>query len=212
MTQILTCENIFSRNQIIPVVVLNEISSAVAVANALLAGGISIMEVTLRTTNALNIIEKISNEVPEMLVGAGTIITEDDYHKAIKHGSKFIVSPGLTHELAQVNKNYDIPFIPGVITPTEIITALNHGFKYLKFFPAESFNGLTTLKSYSSVFSQVKFCPTGGINMENANKYLQLPNVAGIGCSFLITEEYIKNNAFDKITLLATKIRVLCNK
>lgn len=210
MSQILTCETIFLNNKIIPVVVLNDISKAVPIARSLMAGGINIMEVTLRTPNALNIIEKISTEVPEMLVGAGTILTDDDYHKAVKHGSKFIVSPGLTDDLVKVSQTYDVAFIPGVITPTEVITAFKSGFRFLKFFPAESFNGLTTLKSYVSVFSQIKFCPTGGITMENASKYLNLPNVAGIGCSFLITEDSINNNAFDKITQLATQITTLC--
>lgn len=203
MSAKLTCEQIFNKNKIVPVVILNDIDKAVPVAHALLAGGISIMEVTLRTPNALAIIEKLTKEVPEMTTGAGTILNDDHYHKAIKHGAQFIVSPGLTAELAKVSADYDAPFLPGAITPTEIMQALLMGFEYLKFFPAESYNGYNVLKALSSPLSQVKFCPTGGITTENARKYLALPNVVGVGCSFLIKEEHVQSGNYQKITDLA---------
>lgn len=203
MTDILTCEQIFRQNKIVPVVILNDIEKAVPIAHALLEGGISVMEVTLRTPNALKIIEKLSNEVPQMVTGAGTILNDDHYHIAIKHGAQFIVSPGLTPELANVAKNYNIPFLPGAITPTEIMQAMLMGFDHLKFFPAESYNGYEVLKALSSPLSSVKFCPTGGINIDNAKKYLSLPNVVGVGCSFLIKDEFVSSSNFAQITTLA---------
>jgi 2-dehydro-3-deoxyphosphogluconate aldolase/(4S)-4-hydroxy-2-oxoglutarate aldolase len=193
----------FQKNKIVPVVILNDIDKAVPVAHALLEGGISVMEVTLRTPNALAIIEKLNKEVPEMITGAGTILNDDHYHKAVKHGAQFIVAPGLTAELAQVSKEYNVPFLPGAITPTEIMQALLYGFDYLKFFPAESYNGYDVLKALSSPLAAVKFCPTGGINIENARKYLALPNVVGVGCSFLIKEEHVASGNYAKITSIA---------
>ncbi len=198
-----SCANLFEKNKFIPVVILNDIDKAVPIAHALLDGGISVMEVTLRTNNALKIIEKLNNEVPEMTTGAGTILTEEHYHMAVKHGAQFIVSPGLTAELTEVSKHYDIPFLPGAVTPTEIMQASLIGYQYLKFFPAESYNGYDVLKALASPFAHIKFCPTGGINIDNAKKYLTLPNVVGVGCSFFIKDEYITNNNYAKITELA---------
>lgn len=203
MSNKLTCEQLFQKNKIVPVVILNDIDKAVPIAHALLEGGISVMEVTLRTPNALSIIAKLTKEVPEMITGAGTILNDDHYHKAIKHGAQFIVSPGLTPELVKVASQYDAPFLPGAITPTEIMQALLHGFDYLKFFPAESYNGYEVLKALSSPLSTVKFCPTGGINLDNARKYLALPNVVGVGCSFLIKEEQVASGNYTKITATA---------
>ena len=203
MQKTLTCEELFNQNKFVPVVVLNDIEKAVPIAHALLAGGISVMEVTLRTPNALAIIEKLTKEVPQMITGAGTILTDEHYHLAIKHGAKFIVSPGFTPNLAKVAKSYKVPFLPGAITPSEIMQASLHGFNYLKFFPAESYNGYNVLKSLSSPFSSIKFCPTGGINTENAKKYLALANVAGVGCSFLVKDDLVANNDYNQITNLA---------
>jgi len=204
MTKYYTCEELLSNNTFIPVVVLDDISKAVPLAQALLAGGIKTMEVTLRTKNALAIIEKIAHEVPDMIVGAGTVLNFDQYHMAIKHGSKFIVSPGLTKDLVDVSRDYDAPFLPGAVTPTEVMLALEHGFNYLKFFPAENYNGVGTLKAFASVFSQVKFCPTGGITPDNAKNYLALNNVLSVGCSFLAPSELIKNDDFAAITEIAS--------
>ena len=203
MCNIANCEQILSQNKVIPVVVLDNEDKAVHIAQALLAGNIKIMEVTLRTPNALKIIKKIADEVPKMLVGAGTVINEDQYNLAVSNGAKFIVSPGLTTELINVAKTYDIPFLPGAITPSEIMCAQKYGFKHLKFFPAESYNGVKMLTSLASVFSDIKFCPTGGINLNNLNGYLSLSNVIAVGCSFLAPKNLIANNDFDKITQLA---------
>lgn len=201
-TPILTQANIFDQYKLIPVVAINDPQSAIALAHALLEGGIKIMEITLRTPNALSIINTISSTIPEMLVGAGTILTEDQYHMAIKHGAKFLVSPGLSTNLKIVATEYDIPLIPGAITPTEIMEALDDGFDHLKFFPAESFNGLSTLKTLHAIFPKVKFCPTGGISLTNLEQYIKLPNVATVGCSFLANPELINNGSFAQITAI----------
>lgn len=211
MKNLITCKDLLTTHPFIPVVVLNDETKAIPLANALLAGGIKIMEITLRVPNALKIIELIHKTVPEMTVGAGTVLTDDQYHKAVKHGAQFIVSPGLTSNLVEVSNDYDVPFLPGVITPTEIITAVNYGFKYLKFFPAENFNGLNTLKSYESVFSEVKFCPTGGITISNIPEYLKLKNVVSVGCSFLAQQKTIEQNNFEEITALAKQVSLLGN-
>lgn len=199
------CEQLFQRHKILPVVTIVDIDKATQLAMALLKGGISIMEVTLRTPNALSIIEKISHDIPEMVVGAGTVINEDLYHKSIKHGAKFIVSPGLTESIAKVANDYPVPFIPGAITPSEVMKAIEFGFNHLKFFPAESYNGTKTLKSMVNVFPNVKFCPTGGIGLDNAMEYFDLPNVIGIGVSSMVNKDLIENNKFEKITELAQK-------
>jgi 2-dehydro-3-deoxyphosphogluconate aldolase / (4S)-4-hydroxy-2-oxoglutarate aldolase len=205
----LSAEEIFNTNKFVPVVVLNEVEKAVPLAKALLAGGISIMEVTLRTENALQIIETIANEVPEMTIGAGTILSVNDYEMAIKAKSQFIISPGLTLELVEVSKNHDAAFLPGAVTATEVMNAINLGFKYLKFFPANT--GYETLKSLASPIPQVKFCPTGGISLENADKFLALPNIAAVGCSFLADSKLIAANAYDQITENAKKALALLN-
>jgi 2-dehydro-3-deoxyphosphogluconate aldolase/(4S)-4-hydroxy-2-oxoglutarate aldolase len=200
MQNSLTAAELFKQNRIIPVVVINEINKAEAVVSALIEGGITAIEVTLRTTNALEIIHLLAKKFPQMLVGAGTVLSDNDYHKAAGNGAKFIVSPGLSYELAKTSGDYTIPFIPGAITPTEIINAYNLGFTHLKLFPAQSFNGIELLKSLSSPFPNIKFCPTGGINMDNIKQYLTLPNVAAVGCSFIVSADIIKNEDYKQIT------------
>ncbi|MBP9742940.1 MAG: bifunctional 4-hydroxy-2-oxoglutarate aldolase/2-dehydro-3-deoxy-phosphogluconate aldolase [Burkholderiales bacterium] len=212
MTHHLSCKELFAQNKVIPVVMLNDINTAVTIAHALLQGGISIIEVTLRTPNALAIIHTLSKEVPEMIVGAGTILNDEQYHSAVAYGAKFIVSPGLTDELAKVSAAYPIPFLPGAITPTEIMQALLHGFEYLKFFPAESYNGYNTLKALSAPFAQAKFCPTGGINLDNMHKYLSLHNVVGVGCGYLVNEDLVKQGNFSQITNLANQAVEISNE
>lgn len=193
-----TSEQIFTKNKFVPVIVLNEVEKAVPLAQALLAGGISIMEITMRTPNALKIIEVIANEVPDMTVGAGTILGPKDYENAIKYKSQFIISPGFTRDLYEVSRNNDVAYLPGAVTASEVMNALTLGFTYLKFFPANS--GYETLKALASPIPQVKFCPTGGISLENARKFLDLPNIAAVGCSFLASNDLIKANDFDQIT------------
>jgi 2-dehydro-3-deoxyphosphogluconate aldolase/(4S)-4-hydroxy-2-oxoglutarate aldolase len=209
MSHNFTCEELLSQNSCIPVVVLDDITKAIPLANALITGGINVMEITLRTPNALAIIEKISNEVPKMIVGAGTILTTKQYELAIKHGAKFIVSPGLSNELIKISNNYTTPFLPAAVTPSEVMQALEHNFTCLKFFPAESYNGIITLKAFSAIFKQIKFCPTGGISLDNIKNYLNLDNVLSVGCSFLAQDNLIKNNDFISITNIAHKTKLI---
>ena len=209
MEKYYTCAELLGKNPFIPIVILDDITKAVPLAQSLIAGGINIMEVTLRTKNALAIIETITSEVPDMVVGAGTVLGTDQYHLGVKHGAKFIVAPGLTNNLIEVSHDYDVPFLPGAVTPTEIMCALEHGFNYLKFFPAENYSGVATLRAFSSVFNQVKFCPTGGITLENAKNYLNLENVLSVGCSFLAQDTLIRNCNFAAITEIAVKTRLI---
>ncbi|MCX8514649.1 MAG: bifunctional 4-hydroxy-2-oxoglutarate aldolase/2-dehydro-3-deoxy-phosphogluconate aldolase [Burkholderiales bacterium] len=207
----LTAADLFKQNKVIPVVVINDVDKASAIVTALLEGGINAIEITLRTINALEIINLVAKQFPEMLVGAGTVLSDSDYHKAAGKGAKFIVSPGLSQELANTSHDYDIPFIPGAITPTEIINAYNLGFEYLKLFPAQSFNGIELLKSLSSPLPHIKFCPTGGINMNNIKQYLELPNVAAVGCSFIVSADVIKNSDYQQITKTCKTITSFIN-
>ena len=183
--------------------IINDENDALKLANALLDSGISIMEITLRTPKALEIIASLKKRLPEMAIGAGTVLNDDQFHTAIKHHSDFIVSPGLTRQLIQVSQNYDAPLLPGAVTPSEIMHAFDNGFEFLKFFPAESYNGIKTLKSLAPVFPNVKFCPTGGITLQNLADYLVLPNVIAVGCSFLADNKLIREGKFNQITQLA---------
>jgi 2-dehydro-3-deoxyphosphogluconate aldolase/(4S)-4-hydroxy-2-oxoglutarate aldolase len=205
----LTMGEVFNNHRIIPVVVLNDPAIALKIGEALINGGISVIEVTLRTPNALNVIEHLRNNLPQLIVGAGTILNDDQYHLAVKHKAQFIVSPCLSNELVAVSKNYELPFLPGAVTPSEILNAYNNGFSYLKYFPAESYNGTQCLKSIASVFPQIKFCPTGGVDLLNAKNYLSLPNVAAVGCSFLVNQAAVDQGNFASITDLALQINQL---
>ncbi len=211
MKEFLTVEKLGIISKIMPVVVLDNINDAVPLANALLAGGICVMEVTIRTSAAFLAIEEISKNVPEMIVGAGSIITDDQYHQAVKRGAKFIISPGLTHDLAFTSRYYDVPFIPGVMTPSEVMKALVRGFTHLKFFPAEVSNGFEIIKAMQGPLSSAKFCPTGGINLSNIQKYLALPNVFAAGCSFIVDKALIEAGDFAKITELSKQAVALVN-
>jgi len=206
MNNNLTITQIFDNHNIIPVVTLNDIDCALKVANALMHGGINIIEVTLRTDNALEVIRHLSHNLPQLVVGAGTVLNATQYNLAVENGAQFIVSPGLNQELITTSKKYTLPFLPGAITPSEVLTAYSHGFCHLKYFPAESYNGSSSLKSMASVFPQIKFCPTGGIDLSNANKYLSLANVAAIGCSFLVNQDIINQGDFARITDMALEI------
>lgn len=182
--------------KIIPVVVLDDPELGADVAYALIEGRIDTIEVTLRTPNALKVIDKIAHKVSGITVGAGTVLNEDDYDMAINHGAKFIVSPGLSSQLVDASHKYDAPFIPGAVTPSEIIFALENGLSHLKFFPAQNYGGIATLKSLASVFAKVKFCPTGGINGDNFKEYLDLPNVVAVGTSTICAESILIQGNF----------------
>lgn len=202
----MTFEQIFANCKILPVVVINDVTAAKGLADTLLESGINSIEVTMRTPNALKIIELLAKEVPEIIVGAGTIKNTHDFNLARNAGAKYIISPGLTESLLQeASKHKDTLFLPGIITPSEALLALEYNCKHLKFFPAENYNGQQVLKSLASVLDEIKFCPTGGININNMSNYLRLPNVMAIGMSEIVEKSLIANHDFTKIKELASK-------
>ncbi len=187
-------------SKIIPVITIYDLKTSVNLAKALLDGGIKILEITLRTNNAIEAIKLIANEVPQVIVGAGTILNFKMLEEVKNAGAKFAISPGLNSIFAIEAQNIDITLIPGVATASEVMLALEFGYKNLKFFPAESAGGITMLKSLAAPFSGVKFCPTGGINLDNMQNYLNLNNVLCVGGSWLSPKELILEKQWSKIT------------
>ena len=187
-------------SKIIPVITIYDLKTSVNLAKALLDGGIKILEITLRTNNAIEAIKLIANEVPQVIVGAGTILNFKMLEEVKYAGAKFAISPGLNSIFAKEAQNIDITLIPGVATASEVMLALEFGYKNLKFFPAESAGGITMLKSLAAPFSGVKFCPTGGINLDNMQNYLNLNNVLCVGGSWLSPKELILEKQWSKIT------------
>jgi 2-dehydro-3-deoxyphosphogluconate aldolase / (4S)-4-hydroxy-2-oxoglutarate aldolase len=182
---------IFRETKVIPVVTIEREADAVPLARALARGGLNVLEVTLRTPAAPSAIAAIARDVPEVVVGAGTILRGSDVTRALGAGARFLVSPGLTPELAAAGLASEVPFIPGAITPSEVILARELGFSFLKFYPAGGAVGVTTLRNYALVFSGTVFCPTGGVTGENAREYLALPNVPLVGGAWMATPEAI---------------------
>ena len=198
-------DEIFSKSKIIPVMVVEDYRVALNVSEALLKGGVSIIEITLRTPTAFKVAEKVLNEFPEILVGIGTIINPSQLVETYAIGAHFGVSPGYNRGLIEIAKGQlsDLPYLPGISNPSQIMKCINKGFFTLKFFPASSNGGIDFLKQMNSVFNNVKFCPTGGINISNASDYLSLPNVISVGGSFALPIEAINNNDWKSITKIA---------
>ncbi len=185
---------------IIPVVVIENIKDAVPLAQSLVEGGIPIIEVTLRSSCALEAIELIAKNVPKMRVGAGTILNPTQLEQAQNRGAEFLISPGLTIKLLEHAKKKDMPLIPGVSSSSEVMQALELGYNALKFFPAEYCGGVKLLNAFNGPFKGVKFCPTGGISADNMHSYLNLENVLCVGGSWLTPKNLIQNKEWDKIT------------
>ncbi len=185
---------------IIPVVVIEDIKDAVPLAQSLIEGGIQIIEVTLRSSCALEAIELIAKNVPKMCVGAGTILDPTQLEQAQNRGAEFLISPGLTIKLLEYAKKKDMPLIPGVSSSSEVMQALELGYNALKFFPAEYCGGVKLLNAFNGPFKGVKFCPTGGISADNMHSYLNLENVLCVGGSWLTPKNLIQNKEWDKIT------------
>ena len=188
---------------VIPVIVLNDVRQAVPLARAMIAGGIRMLEVTLRTSQALACIEAIAKEVPDAVVGAGTVRSAADAVAAHHAGARFAVSPGFTPALGRQCRDLDLPLLPGVATGSEIMLAQEEGFKALKFFPAVQAGGLAMLKAWQGPFGDVVFCPTGGIHAGNAHEVLALSNVACVGGSWLVPADALARGDWDAITSLA---------
>lgn len=185
---------------IVPVVVIENIKDAVPLAQSLIEGGIPIIEVTLRSSCALEAIELIAKNVPKMCVGAGTILNLTQLEQAQNRGAEFLISPGLTIKLLEHAKKKDMPLIPGVSSSSEVMQALELGYNALKFFPAEYCGGVKLLNAFNGPFKEVKFCPTGGISADNMRSYLNLENVLCVGGSWLTPKDLIQNKEWDKIT------------
>ncbi len=185
---------------IVPVVVVENIKNAVPLAQSLVEGGIPIIEVTLRSSCALEAIELIAKNVPKMRVGAGTILNPTQLEQAQNRGAEFLISPGLTIKLLEHAKKKDMPLIPGVSSSSEVMQALELGYSALKFFPAEYCGGVKLLNAFNGPFKGVKFCPTGGISADNMRSYLNLENVLCVGGSWLTPKNLIQNKEWDKIT------------
>ncbi len=194
---------------VIPVIVLHDAAHAVPLARALLAGGIRMLEVTLRTPQALACIEAVARELPEAVVGAGTVRSAADARAAFDAGARFAVSPGLTPRLAQACRDLALPLLPGVATASEILLAQEEGLTALKFFPAVPAGGTALLKAWSGPFQEVRFCPTGGIDAAHAAEFLVLPNVACVGGSWLTPPEAVAAGDWGRITELARQAAAL---
>ena len=185
---------------VVPVVVLEDAEQAVPTAKALLAGGINAMEITFRTAAARDSIARVAAEVPEMIVGAGTVINVNQLHQAVEAGAKFIVSPGSAEDVIAEAIQLNVPITPGVVTPSEIMMGLKLGLKVFKFFPAESFGGLKTIKALCGPFPQIRFIPTGGINQGNAAEYFKNPKIVAVGGSWMVTKDMVVAGDFAGIT------------
>ena len=192
---------------IVPVVVLENADDAVDTAKAMLNGGVDVMEITFRTAAAPESIRRVAAEVPGMLVGAGTVVTLDQCKQAVECGAKFIVAPGYDEEVVSWCCENNVPVTPGCVTPTEIMMALKHGIKVIKFFPANVYGGLTALKSLAGPFGGVKFIPTGGVGPANLAEFSAASQVHAVGGSWVCPKGDITARNFDKIETLCREAR-----
>ena len=202
-TSQLTSRQVMQDAPVIPVIVLNDVAHAVPLARALLAGGIRMLEVTLRTPQALACMEAIARDVPEAIVGAGTVRSAADAQAAAMAGARFAVSPGYTHAVGKACRELGLPLLPGVATGSEIMMAQEDGLTELKFFPALQAGGPAMLKAWSGPFGDVRFCPTGGVTEANAPELLALPNVVCVGGSWLTPADAMASGDWARITQLA---------
>jgi 2-dehydro-3-deoxyphosphogluconate aldolase/(4S)-4-hydroxy-2-oxoglutarate aldolase len=194
---------IFAQGPVVPVLVIKDLAHAVPMAKALIAGGIRVLEVTLRTPIALEVIALIAKEVPEALVGAGTVTNEKQLREVEAAGAMFALSPGMTVDLLKAGNESSIALIPGISSSSELMKCLDFGYTHFKFFPAEASGGVKALKAISGPFPDVTFCPTGGISIANYLDYLALPNVKCVGGSWLVPDEALESGDWQRITDLA---------
>lgn len=197
----------FSHAGIVPVVVIDHAGDALPTARALLDGGVDVMEITFRTDAAAGAIRAVSEGCPEMLVGAGTVVTLDQCRQAVEAGAKFIVAPGYDEEVVSWCVDQGIPILPGCVTPTEIMAAMKHGLTVLKFFPAGVYGGLSAMKALSGPFKGIKFVPTGGVGPQNAGEYGAAPFIHAVGGSWVCTQSDIASHNFERISQLCREAR-----
>ena len=209
VTEKLTALQVMQDASVIPVIVLNDVAHAVPMAKALVAGGIRMLEITLRTPQALDSMRAIAAEVPEAVVGAGTIRSVADAKAALAAGARFGVSPGYTTSIGKACQDIGLPLLPGVATGSEIMQAQEDGYTELKFFPAMQAGGPNLLKAWAGPFADIKFCPTGGVSLENAPTLLALPNVVVVGGSWLTPADVMARGDWATITTLASAAAAL---
>lgn len=197
-----TMEQKLEEYGVVPVVVLKDTKDAIPLADALIAGGLSCAEVTFRTDAAEESIRLMSEKYPEMLVGAGTVLTTEQVDRAVNAGAKFIVSPGFDAEIVDYCLDKNIPVFPGCITPSEVAQAVKRGLKVIKFFPAEQAGGVAMIKAMGAPYNMVKFMPTGGISAKNLSEYLSCSNIVCCGGSWMVKGDLITEGKFDEITAL----------
>lgn len=192
---------------VVPVVTISDPAHAVPVARALLSGGIPIIELTLRTKPALEGLSAIAAEVPDILLGAGSVLTPQQADLAVEHGARFLVSPGASQGLLYHLTRIGVPVLPGVATVSEMLTALDHGLTELKFFPAGPAGGPAYLAAVASPVPQLRFCPTGGVTLENLGDYLALPNVGAVGGSWITSAKDLAEQNWRRVSKLARDAR-----
>ncbi len=197
---------------LVPVVVLNDAKDAVSLAGALMEGGLPVAEVTFRTEAAEESIRLIAQAYPDMLVGAGTVITTEQVDRAVAAGAKFIVSPGFDAEVVDYCLEKGIPVYPGVVTPSEVMQAVKRGLKVVKFFPAQQYGGVDTIKALAAPFPQIRFMPTGGVNLKNLKDYLDSDKVVACGGSWMVKGDMIKAGEFDKIAQITREAVALAKE
>ncbi len=202
----------FHKLGVVPVVVLDEAKDAVSLAKALVEGGLPCAEVTFRTEAAAESIYAMTQAYPEMLVGAGTVLTIEQVDKAVKAGAKFIVSPGFDPEIVDYCIEKQIPILPGCVTPSEVAQAVKRGLKVVKFFPAEQAGGIAMIKAMAAPYHQLKFMPTGGINLNNLNEYLTFDKILCCGGSWMVKGELVKAGEFEIIKNLTNEAKTLVDE
>jgi 2-dehydro-3-deoxyphosphogluconate aldolase/(4S)-4-hydroxy-2-oxoglutarate aldolase len=201
---------ILAHNRLIPVIAIEDADAAVPLAQALIAGGVTALEITLRTAAANTAIQRIVAGVPQAIIGVGTIRSRDDVLRAVDLGAKFGVSPGTTPEIYAACAQANLPLLPGTATASEILIALEHGYEVVKFFPAAAAGGMAAIKALRGPFPMVRFCPTGGIQEANLADWLELPGVLAVGGSWLAPDDKVKAGDWQGITDIARRSRARC--
>lgn len=202
-------EAIVTRGPVIPVIVIDSLATAVPLARALVAGGLSVLEITLRTPVAMEALRAIASEVPEAVVGVGTVLSPAQLDEAGRAGARFAVSPGVTPTLVAAARDHAVPLLPGAATVSEVMLLREAGYRFLKFFPAEASGGAKFLSSLASVIGDVRFCPTGGVTPANAGTYLALPNVVCVGGSWMLPKDRVATGDWDAIRTAAAAATAL---
>ena len=202
-------QKMLAGNPVIPVITMDQVEDAVPLANALVAGGLKVLEVTLRTEAAVEGIRQIIKYVPEAIVGTGTVCSEEQIKLSEDLGCQFMISPGATDKLLSIGSQSSVPFLPGISTVSELMRGIEYGLENFKFFPAEAAGGAPVMKAMSGPFPNIKFCPTGGIGLGNAMDYLSLPNVMCVGGSWIAKPSDIREKRWNEIEKLAREAAAL---